>query len=688
MDYGTSTVWSGIFNTLAQKKSSQYNQMLEMYAAREEAARVKKINDDLAKQQKDIADIENYAHDIIFGDGISQTDKDAFLTSMAPYYKNIQDVINTAGTDRNAMSNPSVMEAINLYKTNLVQNPHYKKMEQNSNNLGSLLKTKTENPDAIYRSDWQSYADYNDGLRTDVRYSGERHDYFKNEITQWQNENFTGQQLSADEIYYMNPQQVKVDFFNVHGREPINDQEALGFLNYELQLDESVPLFGEKKEELSFGNELFKLIDQAPLKEYTAKDLISIYQDGGNYQDIFEGKGGGVNYSAMFNVYGGHNPLKAPEKYRRGFTGKEYRQLIGSNDVITDPLTRNSIMNTLFGGEMMVGVKDGKTFNPEGKLIMDGKNYILKGANLENSNHTWYDDRGSRLESDDWDGFFSNLVQGGPVKDWWMRSGTVNKLELEGMHIAFTAKMYDPVKDRQTEMLLMNSTNEKDLQTFLDNNGELKLQPTLVAQWRDKDPLRDEMIYMKVPLENVNVQDALNKQIDPESLSTIRNNIDQSKQEEVVGAFKQKQIQEDRNLINSTFAGGNPNGVNVVVDNYISPLESSLSQLGINPKLAPLVFSDIYLNTLKSNSQNPQQDMMNGIYNFSKLINQPENKEYFNNLKLGFSKASNFLLSDKDEAYTNQMNEMIRVWTNILTNTRNPVTRNSRGLNIDFSGSK
>ena len=80
--------------------------------------------------------------------------------------------------------------------------------------------------------------------------------------------------------------------------------------------------------------------------------------------------------------------------------------------------------------------------------------------------------------------------------------------------------------------------------------------------------------------------------------------------------------------------------------------------------------------------------MMNGIYNFSKLINQPENKEYFNNLKLGFSKASNFLLSDKDEAYTNQMNEMIRVWTNILTNTRNPVTRNSRGLNIDFSGSK
>jgi hypothetical protein len=595
-----STVDYGFFNALTGPLQSANNiqqnrdaerirqlqlQEQEFQLQQRESLRQEQLNKQLSLASQD-------AHNEIFVNNAFKRDKDA--VDYQKWYQNysgfgdIQQILKQYSTMAQAMQDPRLKEAIDVYKQR-VSTPSEDPTKGNpilfraKQNFQALEQYKTYALDDkgyakfLTSNSHQRFQDWQDGKTDRFIYTGVRGDYL-NEIAKARDKS---EKIDIDDVLYENEHSIATDMardLNMPQGTRFSHQDMRSWLARELNYDASNQRFGDQvifgKQEIDtdYATEVQTAIDATgKMGLRTGQDIFNLMDQGVSFKQIFDNE-----MSLNWDRLGGYDKNSGVHSTMRSKVSKSMEIMAGGRVLGNDRNLETALTNSWAGT-----YDDGKTprYNSQNRQVY--------GVEMEGL----YDRRGHKITDQDINSFLPEFLT-------VAQESERDNLRLTGYHIALEAKNKDG-----DSFLLTNVKSEDDMAKMREQYKDVVFTPVMVAELIDDDLGPDDAYYKKVEMGLPSVQAAINRNIDPEELNTTLNQMADYEQDVEQKSYQAKQKLARQAVLIKQMNLPDEATLGQVVSAYDQSLTIGLGTAGVPASkiqaAMPMIIADLYVNSQK-----------------------------------------------------------------------------------------
>ena len=526
-------------------------------------------------RQKDIDDFRNW-HNELSG------------------WSDIQGVLRQYGSVDNARLYGNLDYLLAEYQHRIQNNPISKRVNKNKASLErfhAYALDKDGNAQFLTKGSKERYNNYLKGKTDNFVFNGGRADYL--DVAQKGQQ--INQQVDIESLIYGSDTRnaILADMYMDTNLDPtqhsFTDDDMRNFLRRELNVTTldgvdyfgGKALFGMKEIDTNASVEIQKLLESSG--SFTGKEFFNTFNldKGLTYDKYFTKQGLDQGWSQ----FGGVDNSKTTYDYSDDYYGflTKGRKIASSSRVFADSEIERKLSKAVFGKI------DDKTYsyNPSDRTV----------DNVQMTN--MFDSRGRKILSEDTDGGTEGVqgFRGDGFEDFFGEDAVMDDLVLEGYFVGYRGKSADG-----KDILLTDVTNEDDRKKMANEYKNVVFKPVLIAELRDDDMISaDDHYYKVVRLEDMNVQMAINKQIDTEDMEEVLT--DQANYEERRANNKMIAAKRAAGELRLQKALGQPDekSVSDIVNGYDQQLTVGLSMASVPSvqiqQAVPLIMADLYLDS-------------------------------------------------------------------------------------------
>jgi len=531
VDYGFFNALTGPLqsaNNIQQNRDAERVRQLQLQQQEFQLQQAESLRQEELQKQLNLASQD--AHNEIFVNNAFKREKDA--VDYQKWYQNysgfgdIQQILKQYSTMAQAMQDPRLKEAIDVYKQRVSTpsedptkgNPILFRAKQNFQALEQYKNYALDDKGYakfLTSNSHQRFQDWKDGKTDRFIYTGVRGDYL-NEIAKARNKS---EKIDIDDVLYENEHSIATDMardLNMPQGTRFSHQDMRSWLARELNYDFSNQrfgdqvIFGQQEIDTDYATEVQTAIDAtSKMGLRTGQDIFNLMDQGVSFKQIFDNE-----MSLNWDRLGGYDKNSGVHSTMRSKVSKSMEIMAGGRVLGNDRNLETALTNSWAGT-----YDDGKTprYNSQNRQVY--------GVEMEGL----YDRRGHKITDQD----IASTWFGG--KDLWQESER-DDLRLTGYHIALEAKNKDG-----DSFLLTNVKSEDDMAKMREQYKDVVFTPVMVAELIDDDLGPDDAYYKKVEMGLPSIQAAINRNIDPKELNTTLNQMADYEQDVEQKSYQAKQ---------------------------------------------------------------------------------------------------------------------------------------------------
>ena len=531
VDYGFFNALTGPLqsaNNIQQNRDAERVRQLQLQQQEFQLQQAESLRQEELQKQLNLASQD--AHNEIFVNNAFKREKDA--VDYQKWYQNysgfgdIQQILKQYSTMAQAMQDPRLKEAIDVYKQRVSTpsedptkgNPILFRAKQNFQALEQYKNYALDDKGYakfLTSNSHQRFQDWKDGKTDRFIYTGVRGDYL-NEIAKARNKS---EKIDIDDVLYENEHSIATDMardLNMPQGTRFSHQDMRSWLARELNYDASNQrfgdqvIFGQQEIDTDYATEVQTAIDAtSKMGLRTGQDIFNLMDQGVSFKQIFDNE-----MSLNWDRLGGYDKNSGVHSTMRSKVSKSMEIMAGGRVLGNDRNLETALTNSWAGT-----YDDGKTprYNSQNRQVY--------GVEMEGL----YDRRGHKITDQD----IASTWFGG--KDLWQESER-DDLRLTGYHIALEAKNKDG-----DSFLLTNVKSEDDMAKMREQYKDVVFTPVMVAELIDDDLGPDDAYYKKVEMGLPSIQAAINRNIDPKELNTTLNQMADYEQDVEQKSYQAKQ---------------------------------------------------------------------------------------------------------------------------------------------------
>lgn len=593
VDYGFFNALTGPLqsaNNIQQNRDAERVRQLQLQQQEFQLQQAESLRQEQLQKQLNLASQD--AHNEIFVNNAFKREKDA--VDYQKWYQNysgfgdIQQILKQYSTMAQAMQDPRLKEAIDVYKQRVSTpsedptkgNPILFRAKQNFEALEQYKKyALDENGYAKFltSNSHQRFQDWQDGKTDRFIYTGVRGDYL-NEIAKARDKS---EKIDIDDVLYENEHSIATDMardLNMPQGTRFSHQDMRSWLARELNYDASNQrfgdqvIFGQQEIDTDYATEVQTAIDATgKMGLRTGQDVFNLMDQGVSFKQIFDNE-----MSLNWDRLGGYDKNSGVHSTMRSKVSKSMEIMAGGRVLGNDRNLETALTNSWAGT-----YDDGKTprYNSQNRQVY--------GVEMEGL----YDRRGHKITDQDINSFLPEFLT-------VAQESERDNLRLTGYHIALEAKNKDG-----DSFLLTNVKSEDDMAKMREQYKDVVFTPVMVAELIDDDLGPDDAYYKKVEMGLPSVQAAINRNIDPEELNTTLNQMADYEQDVEQKSYQAKQKLARQAVLIKQMNLPDEATLGQVVSAYDQSLTIGLGTAGVPASkiqaAMPMIIADLYVNSQK-----------------------------------------------------------------------------------------
>ena len=593
VDYGFFNALTGPLqsaNNIQQNRDAERVRQLQLQQQEFQLQQAESLRQEELQKQLNLASQD--AHNEIFVNNAFKREKDA--VDYQKWYQNysgfgdIQQILKQYSTMAQAMQDPRLKEAIDVYKQRVSTpsedptkgNPILFRAKQNFEALEQYKKYALDDKGYakfLTSNSHQRFQDWQDGKTDRFIYTGTRGDYL-DEAAKPRNKS---EKIDIDDVLYENEHSIATDMardLNMPQGTKFSHQDMRSWLARELNYDFSNQrfgdqvIFGQQEIDTDYATEVQTAIDATGKRGLrTGQDIFNLMDQGVSFKQIFDNE-----MSLNWDRLGGYDKNSGVHSTMRSKVSKSMEIMAGGRVLGNDRNLETALTNSWAGT-----YDDGKTprYNSQNRQVY--------GVEMEGL----YDRRGHKITDQD----IASTWFGG--KDLWQESER-DDLRLTGYHIALEAKNKDG-----DSFLLTNVKSEDDMAKMREQYKDVVFTPVMVAELIDDDLGPDDAYYKKVEMGLPSIQAAINRNIDPEELNATLNQMADYEQDVEQKSYQAKQQLARQAVLIKQMNLPDEATLGQVVSAYDQSLTIGLGTAGVPASkiqaAIPMIIADLYVNSRK-----------------------------------------------------------------------------------------
>ena len=500
-------------------------------------------------------------------------------------YRDVEAILQQYGSVSQAMQDPKLKQALDVYKQRVTTpsedptqgNPVLFRAMKNKLALEQYKKyalDKDGYAKFLTSGSHQRFQDWKEGKTDNFIYTGARRDYLE-EMTKARTK---AERIDIDEVLAENAIAIATDMANDLGRpaSSFSTQDMRNWLTRELQYDAAnqrfagEAIYGEKEIETNYATELVQGLEATnSMGLRTGNDIFNLMENGVSFKQAFD-----KNLSINWDRLGGYDQNSATRSTMKSAVSKGLQVMASGRVLGNDRNLETAITNSWAGT-----YDDGKT--PR----YNSQNRTVYGIQMEGL----YDRRGRKITEGDINSFLPEFLT-------VAQEAETDDLRFTGYHVALEGKNADG-----DSILLTNVSSKEDFAKIKEQYGNVVFDAVLVAELIDDDLGPDDAYYKKVDMDQVSMQSAINRNIDPEELNKTLNQMADYEQVSAQKAYQNKQLMAREKSLVKQMNLNNSDDLKTVVGAYDQSLGISLATAGVPTtkikEVIPVMIAELYVNS-------------------------------------------------------------------------------------------